>query len=328
MPASDTANLITSLVIPSRVAVSDISDPLFVHKKVCVQLLRLDQTDPLLSGNKAFKLIPNLLIARGAGFDTVLSFGGAYSNHIHALAEAGHRFNFQTIAVIRGDDGQPDSPTLQFAVSRGMRLIRVSRQEYRRRNEAQFIEQLKDTLGAFYLIPEGGANEAGLRGSKQLASVIDNSLVSEWPDEIVLACGTGATMAGLISGIAEKYAAGSMRQGSPLPFIRGIAVLKQGEFLRSDIARYLQTLHASDTAGLNWEIETSYHWGGYARFPADLAKFMSDFEREQNILLDPVYTAKMMSAIYQRVAADQYKPGSRLLLLHTGGLQGRKARAD
>lgn len=329
MPAGDTPGLITELVVPTRVPVSDLPDALFADKKVSVQMLRLDQTDPVLSGNKAFKLIPNLLSASAAGFDTVLSFGGAYSNHIHALAEAGQRFNFKTIAVIRGDDGQGDSHTLKFAVARGMRLIRVSRQEYRRRNDAGFIRELTQSLGSFYLIPEGGANNAGVRGSMQLAAVIRHSLVSQWPHEILLACGTGTTMAGLIAGLATSD---PRSFASHVPFVRGIAVLKQGGFLRTDINQYLQSFLTSSSPTVNehtnWDVETSYHWGGYARFPDELAAFVQNFERTHNILLDPVYTAKLMSALYQRIGQGLYPAGTRLLVLHTGGLQGRMPGQD
>lgn len=316
MPAGDTPQRITELVLPSCAPVSEIADGLFAKKNIYVQLLRLDQIDPELGGNKAFKLIPNIIRARASGHNTLLSFGGAYSNHLHALAEAGHRFNFKTIGVVRGDDGQEDSHTLKFAVSKGMQLIRVSRQDYRRRNEAEFIAELAARLGQFYLIPEGGANDAGRNGSAQLASVILNSLLSDMPDEILLPCGTGTTMAGLIAGLLALPI-------SNRPFVRGVAVLKQGEFLRSGIADYLQTLTDSNPTDCNWVLDTQYHWGGYARFPAQLAVFVREFERTHKIMLDPVYTAKMMSAFYQRVTEGMYKPGSRILLVHTGGLQGR-----
>jgi 1-aminocyclopropane-1-carboxylate deaminase len=322
MPAGDGPDLITELVIPSSAPVSDVADEFFSEQDLSVKLLRLDLIDPVLSGNKAFKLIPNLVAARTAGFDTVLSFGGAYSNHIHALAEAGQRFGFKTIGVIRGDDGQADSHTLRFAASRGMRFIRVSRQDYRRRADTQYIDQLRALLGEFYLIPEGGANETGVRGSMQLASVINTSLHGCWPDEILLACGTGTTMAGLIAGIGEMRAK-KLLSNTITPFIRGVAVLKQGEFLRDDINGYLQDLSAPEFDLPEWAIETGYHYGGYARFPETLATFVQGFEQKHGILLDPVYTAKLMSAVYQRSATGLCRPGTRLLLLHTGGLQGR-----
>jgi 1-aminocyclopropane-1-carboxylate deaminase len=323
MPTGNTSPRIADLVIPPDAAVSVLSDALFSDKKVSVQLLRLDQIDPVLSGNKAFKLIPNLVLARVAGFDTVLSFGGAYSNHIHALAEAGQRFKFKTIGVIRGDDGQADSHTLQFASSRGMKLVRVSRQDYKRRDDAHFLSNLSATLGDFYLIPEGGANEVGMRGSMQLASVIKHSLFQDWPDEIVLACGTGTTMAGLIAGLGQHGCQCAVSCVGNLPMVRGIAVLKQGDFLRRNVLCHLQNLQAPACCAVKWQIETRYHCGGYAKCPAELISFMQDFERKHNILLDPVYTAKLMSAVYQRIAADLYEPGTRLLLIHTGGLQGR-----
>lgn len=300
-----------SELLSSAVVVSDLPDPLFKSKGVQVQLLRLDQIDPVLSGNKPFKLIPNLQRARAEGFDTVLSFGGAYSNHIHALAEAGQRFGFNTIAVIRGDDGQPDSHTLTFARARGMKLLRVSRQQYRRRDEPLFIEQLHAEHGDFYLIPEGGANQVGVEGCMQLATLI-RGLEQPPYHEIVLACGTGSTLAGLVAGLRAET------------FVRGIAVLKGAEFLRADVAAWLTQLTAPGSIRASaWAVETVYHWGGYGRYPAPLAEFIRQQEQQSAVLFDPVYTAKLISAVYQRVAADCYAPGTRLLVLHTGGLQGR-----
>lgn len=328
MPAGDSPNLITALAFPDHVAVSAIADMRLQQRNITLQVLRLDQIDPLLSGNKIFKLVPNLIQARANGLDTVLSFGGAYSNHLHALAEAGYRFGFNTIAVVRGDDGQPDSHTLRFAASRGMRLIRVSRQQYRRRHDADFISELTQTCGDFYLIPEGGANEAGSRGCMSLAEIVVNSLQAsagsgDLPHEILLPCGTGTTMAGLIAGLTQLQASGNCLPRDWHPYVRGIAVLKQGEFLQQDIARTLRVLQGEVATTSRWRVETTFHWGGYARFPPALAAFVQEFEAAQGILLDPVYTAKMLSAVFQRVEDGCYADGTRLLLLHTGGLQGR-----
>lgn len=326
MPAGDSENpvICPDPAVVHQAAVSDIADSLFARHQVSVEMLRLDQTDALLNGNKPFKLIPNLQQARAAGYDTVLSFGGAFSNHIHALAEAGRRFGFKTIAVIRGDDGQALSHTLQFAAAAGMRLIFVSRQQYRRRHDADFIAELKATVGNVYVIPEGGANDLGVHGSMQLATVIANSLPPDAAvDEVLLACGTGTTMAGLIAGL-QRYP-----DATPAPFVRGIAVLKQGEFLHTDVARFIAMLNPAAAArAVSWHVETSLHWGGYARFPPALAAFMREFEHNHGILLDPVYTVKLVSAVYHRVAQGLYQPGSRLLLLHTGGLQGRGERCN
>lgn len=333
MPAGETSSVITGLTLPGCVPVSAISDPRLRRHDIRMHVLRLDLIDPVLSGNKVFKLIPNLIHAKAAGFNTVLSFGGAYSNHLHALAEAGQRFGVNTIAVVRGDDGQPDSHTLQFARSRGMRLIRVSRQDYRRRRDADFIAELRQRCGEFYLLPEGGGNVIGSQGCMQLATVMMDSLqnsgaLSGLPDEILLPCGTGTTMAGLIAGLGALHTCSVLPAAQRLPHVCGIAVLKQGQVLLRDINNTLTQLGPLAASVPPWSLETSYHWGGYAKYPQVLADFVRQFEAEQGFLLDPVYTAKMVSAAFDRVESGLYPPGTHLLLLHTGGLQGRLPLMD
>jgi 1-aminocyclopropane-1-carboxylate deaminase len=296
--------------LPDTVPVTALHDPLITQAGISVDVLRLDLIDPVLNGNKPFKLIDNLAQAKAQGHRRVLSFGGAWSNHIHAMAEAGYREGLETVAVIRGDDpAAQNTATLDFAVARGMRLIRVSRADYRRRHEPEFLVQLQDQHGPFYLIPEGGANAAGVKGCQQLAGLIRRS-APHWPDEIALACGTGATLAGLVAGLHV--------QATPA-LVRGVAVLKGADFLHQDIRRWLP----AELVMGNWALETAFHFGGYACYPAPLREFVSDFESRHGMLLDPVYTAKLFAAVYQRVQDGCYRAGTRLLLVHSGGLQGR-----
>jgi len=306
----------TVLKQPLQVTISDISDPLFDERGVSVKLLRLDLTDPMLNGNKPFKLFPNIEHARRLGHQTLLSFGGAWSNHIYALAYAGCRYGFKTIGVIRGDDGQTLTKTLTFARSCGMTLVTVSRQDYRRRHSAEFIDSLRLRHGDFYMIPEGGANLPGVAGCKMLAEVVDRSLCGRVVDEIVLACGTGTTLAGLVAGISELH-------GADMPYVRGIAVLKGAGFLRTEIKTWLDLVSQIDVAD-KWSLETDYHCGGYARFPEYLSQFVQEFEARNAILLDPVYTSKALFAVYERLRQGRYRRGAVILVMHTGGLQGRQ----
>ncbi|MDP3516639.1 MAG: pyridoxal-phosphate dependent enzyme [Pseudohongiella sp.] len=301
--------------LPPTAPIALLADPLLTARGVDVYMLRLEQTDAVLSGNKPFKLFPNLDVARSIGQGTVLSFGGAWSNHIHALAEAGRRFGFRTIGVIRGDDGMTPTNTLIFAKSCGMTLVPVSRQDYRRRHTQEYIEELRQTHGDFYLIPEGGGNLEGVAGCQKLAQVIHRSLEGRRIDEIVLACGTGTTLAGLVSGLHQHLETAK-------PFVRGIAVLKGAGFLNADIRGWLYRLGANMVAD-SWTLETDFHCGGYGRCPPALMQFMKEFEYTHGILLDPVYTGKLMYAVYQRIELGLYKPGAQILVIHTGGLQGR-----
>lgn len=305
----------TAFEPPQIAPVVQLAEPLFLSQGVSVYMLRLEQTDAVLSGNKPFKLFPNLEMARLTGHNTVLSFGGAWSNHIHALAEAGRRFGFKTFGVIRGDDGMPLTQTLTFAQHCGMTLLRVSREDYRRRDTPEFIDGLRHTHGDFYLIPEGGANLLGVTGCRKLAPLIQRSLEGRRIDEIVLACGTGTTLAGLVSGLHQSM-------GSAMPHVRGIAVLKGAGFLNRDIKTWLERADTPDVAD-GWTLETDYHWGGYGRCPPALMQFMRDFECKHGIALDSVYTAKMVSAVFQRIEQGLVEPGKQILLIHTGGLQGR-----
>jgi len=293
--------------LPDTVPVTPLADPLFTRADVRVDVLRLDLLDPVLSGNKPFKLIHNLAQAKAQGHTRILSFGGAWSNHIHALAEAGYRAGIEVVAVIRGQEEEVSTATLDFALSRSVKLLKVTRADYRRRRDNDFLESLRRQVGDFYLIPEGGANAEGVAGCTHITSLIQQSL-AQMPDEILLACGTGTTLAGVVTGLHERHCQ---------TFVRGIAVLKGAGFLATEIQRWLPACIST------WAVETDYHWGGYARFPAALQRFVQDFERMHPLLLDPVYTAKLFAAVYQRVQDGYYRPGTHLLLVHSGGLQGR-----
>ncbi|WP_299732900.1 pyridoxal-phosphate dependent enzyme [uncultured Endozoicomonas sp.] len=285
---------------------------------VRLDMLRLDQLDPLVSGNKWYKLKHNLSAAKVQEKATILSFGGAWSNHIHALAAAGHRFGLSTIGVIRGEPIEEHghlSSMLTDAASWGMTLRFLSRSDYRNKNDPEVIQQLLSRFGLrkedVYIVPEGGSNSLGVMGCQEILSA--SQIPSNHYDEVWLACGTGATLSGVALAANDRL---------PGTRVMGVAVLKGADFLKNDIHHF--TKNSLD----NWTLLTDYHHGGYARTSKELLAFIRSFEQETGILLDPVYTGKLMFALYRSVLdsvenTELYR-NKRLLVVHTGGLQGRR----
>jgi 1-aminocyclopropane-1-carboxylate deaminase len=290
--------------IPST-PLQKIEDEFLFKYKINLYVKREDLNDPELSGNKLHKLKYNLLKAREDNHETLLTFGGAYSNHIYAVAAAGKRFSFNTIGIIRGEEHLPLNPTLKFAKNCGMKIVYMNRSTYRNKTTDQIITQLKEKFGRFCLIPEGGTNELALKG----CSEIINSLHINF-DFICTACGTGGTIAGLISGLKKGQKA------------IGFAVLKGAEFLNKDIKKLLG-LYKMNCLN-NWEIKMDYHFGGYAKFTPELIDFINNFESNTNIKVEPVYTGKMFFGIYDMIKNHHLPEGSTIVALHTGGLQGLK----
>lgn len=277
----------------------EIDDELFIRKKIKLYIKRDDLIDQHLSGNKFFKLKYNLLEAADNNFRTLLSFGGAYSNHIYSLAYAGKKFGFKTIGIIRGEEHIPLNPTLYFAKQCGMELFYLSRSDYRKKYSDDIINQLHKEFGDFYLIPEGGSNELAVKGCSEIPSRIDLD-----NDCLFCACGTGGTLAGIINGVNRKTK------------VIGIAVLRNASFLIDEVKR----LSCSDNS--NWEILLNYHFGGYAKFNSELIDFIKTFNEKFKIQLEPIYTGKLLYAIYDLARNDFFKPGSKIVAYHSGGLQG------
>ncbi len=290
-----------NLQLPSPL--QEIKDPLFEQKEIRLFMKREDLIHPVVSGNKWRKLKYNLLKAKAEGHTTVLSFGGAYSNHIHALALAAHSYGLKAIGVIRGEELLPLNETLSYAKSCDMKLHFVSREEYKRKNEVDFLSQLNKTFGPYYLIPEGGCNEEGVKGCAEIIDEIDITF-----DVICTACGTGTTMAGLIVSLPEHKKA------------IGFSALKGGDFLYAEINQLLSEENRKKKD--NWQIQTAYHFGGYAKWNKDLLLFIESFEKKHAIQLDQIYTGKMMYGLYDLIAKDFFSKGATLVALHTGGLQG------
>ena len=270
---------------------------------VSVTVRREDLVHPAISGNKLHKLRYNLEEARSRGYDTLLSFGGAYSNHIHATAWAGREAGFRTLGIIRGERPQPLNPTLADAVEWGMQLRFVDRLNYRRKYQLDLLREIEMESGPFFLIPEGGSNALAVKGCAELG----RSIGEEW-DYICLPCGTGGTLAGVAAGLTEGLCA------------LGFPVLRNEAELRTKLPE-LQYAYGAPRRD-NWQLITGYEFGGYARFDWTLIRFINWFRTAYRIPLDPVYTGKLFYGVCDRIAHGYFPRGSRILLLHTGGLQG------
>ena len=289
---------------------------------VNLYVLRLDLMHPWVNGNKWFKLKYNLLEAKEKNFTTLLTFGGAYSNHIYETAAAGNLFGFRTIGVIRGEQRLPLNPTLSFAVQQGMQLVYLNRQTYRQHNTPALEEYLQQRFGEVFIIPEGGSNLNGVRGCTEIVGDAMPTVVTELCrsaayafDHICVACGTATTLAGIALSLNHKQ--------------RAIAfpVLKNGSFLAQEIESLLTNYLASGlpspyTSPADWELVCDYHFGGYAKVNEELLLFSQQFREEHGVPLDYVYTAKMFYGVMDLLKQGFFCKGDSLLLVHTGGLQG------
>lgn len=267
------------------------------HQRISIK--RLDLIHPQISGNKFFKLKYNLLAARQQGFEKVLTFGGAYSNHIAATAFAAHKFGFQSLGMIRGEElaQRPLNPTLATAQQFGMQLEFISRNAYRQKDQPDFLQHLQQQYPDFYLIPEGGTNALAVQGCREILTAEDAQF-----DLICCAVGTGGTFAGLIEASQQHQQ------------LLGFSALK-GDFLTHEVAQL--------TTKRNWRILDNYCCGGYAKTTPELIQFIQTFEQRYNIPLEQVYTGKMLRGIFDLIDQDKIGPDQKILLIHTGGLQGR-----
>jgi len=266
---------------------------------IAVTIKREDLLHPVVSGNKFRKLKYNLLQAKAENKKTLLTFGGAFSNHIAAVAFAAQEQGLQSIGIIRGDelrDKIDSNPTLQFAQECGMQFEFVSREEYRLKSESSFLDELKQQFGDFYLVPEGGTNALAIEGCQEILTEEDRNF-----DYVCCAVGTGGTISGIIN--------------SALPHqkVLGFPALK-GDFLQDEIRIFVQNE--------NWELLTDYHFGGYGKINEDLIAFINQFYIDTQIPLDPVYTGKMVFGVMDLIQKNYFPAHSNILLIHTGGLQG------
>ena len=270
--------------------------------KVRLFIKREDLLHPVISGNKWRKLKYNLIAAKEAKETTLLTFGGAYSNHIHAVAGAAIEYGFKSIGIIRGEEHLPLNPTLQDAQTMGMQFHYLDRATYRLKETVAVIESLTKNFGQFYLIPEGGTNELALEGAAEIVTGIEKDY-----DYFCLACGTAGTATGIISGLAGEAQ------------VIGFSVLK-GDFHQQEVKNWLSKIGQAELS--NWQINTEYHFGGYAKYDLRLIRFINDFKNQFDIRLDPIYTGKMLYGVVDLIARGEFPMNSRVLAIHTGGLQG------
>jgi 1-aminocyclopropane-1-carboxylate deaminase len=281
-----------------------IDDPLLENYAVNVWLKRDDLLHPIVSGNKWRKLKYNLNEALSQGADTIISMGGTYSNHLHTLAYVGNILNLKTIGIIRGERPTPLTPTLLDMESWAMELRFITRSDYRHYRNYKHGFDVPGLKSNQYWLPEGGANRLALRGVEELVDEIDIPY-----DTLCVACGTGATLAGLINAVSKQVS------------VLGFAALKNADFLQSDVQSLLSVkCHL-------WKIFHDYHHGGFAKLTPELALFMTEFEQKTSIPLEPVYTGKMLYGLYDLIAKGYFKPGQRIVAVHTGGLQGKRGCA-
>lgn len=294
-PAADTA---------ATAPVQEVVNPLLKKHKIRFFVKREDLLHPHISGNKWRKLKYNLEDARQQEHTTLLTFGGAYSNHISAVAAAGKEFGFRTIGIIRGEEHFPLNPTLSFAREQGMQFQYMDRSMYREKNKPAVLSQLREIFGSFYLIPEGGTNAEAVKGCAEMINDFDTAGY----DFICAPCGTGGTLAGIIAGLNHR------RQ------VLGFPVLKGGSFLKKEIDGLTEAYNGKTYH--NFQLITDYHFKGYAKWTPELINFINIYRDTTGIPLDPVYTGKMFYGLNDLISKNYFLPGRRILAIHTGGLQG------
>ncbi|KGL59463.1 MULTISPECIES: 1-aminocyclopropane-1-carboxylate deaminase/D-cysteine desulfhydrase [unclassified Polaribacter] len=278
--------------------------PVLEEKKVELFIKREDLIHPYVSGNKFRKLKYNLQEAKKLKKKALFTYGGAFSNHIVATAVAGKIAGFKTFGIIRGDElGKKleqtleENATLREAHKNGMKFQFVSREQYRQKLSFGFVEKMKNKWGDFYVIPEGGTNCLAVDGCEEILNKEDSEF-----NYICSAVGTGGTISGLINASKKNQK------------IIGFPALK-GNFLSEEIKKYVGRKK-------NWSLQKAYHFGGYAKYDEELITFINNFTAETGILLDPIYTGKMLFGILDLVKKDMFSEGTKILAIHTGGIQG------
>jgi len=264
--------------------------PLLTEKQVSLFIKREDLIHPIISGNKYRKLKYNIEKAKEEGKSTLLTFGGAFSNHIAATACAAKENGFKSIGIIRGEElvfKWQENPTLVQAKEFGMQLKFVSRTDYREKHLPHFVEKLKAEFDDFYLLPEGGTNDLAVKGCMEILAKNDSSF-----DVVTCCVGTGGTIAGIINSSSSSQQ------------VLGFPALK-GDFLKGDISKFAKKK--------NWKLQTDYNFGGYAKISEELIGFINYFQEETQIAVDPIYTAKMIFGIHDMVKKGMFRPKTSIL---------------
>lgn len=272
-------------------SIVELVSPLLSSKRVRLMIQREDMNDKDCMGNKWWKLKYNLKKAIELKKDTVLTFGGAYSNHIVATASACQRLGLNSIGIIRGEALSKQNPTLKKAADFGMTFKFVDRQQYRLKDQIDWHQHFENC----YVVPEGGTNQLAVKGCSEMLQD------SEF-DIVCVPVGTGGTLSGVVNTLKDHQ------------FAIGFSSLKGGDFLNETIEKYVDSK--------NWKLNSDYHFGGYAKVSEELIDFMNQFKKQHSIVLDPIYTAKMFYGIFDIVKRDLIPPNSTILAIHTGGTQG------
>lgn len=282
--------------------IQPISREWYQSKVAEIAVLRLDVVHKDVSGNKWYKLRYNIQHCIDNNIDTILSFGGGYSNHLAATAAMAKLAGLKSVGVVRGNYPQLTT-TLQFCIDNGMQLRAVAHEEYKRKNSEEMLGRFAEQFPGAFIIPEGGANHLGREGTKDIAGMIPSGYT-----HVAVSVGTGTTLAGLANAlpIGTKVA--------------GFAPMKGGAYLNEEVSEWIE-----DDKKSSYHIYDNWHFGGFGKHTDELLHFMNDFHKEENIPLDKVYTAKMMFGIRQQVLDGVYPADARILCIHTGGLQGNKS---
>lgn len=283
-----------SIIIEDRhISVTTVS---VAHPSIRLDLLRLDLVHPVISGNKWFKLKYNLQTAKELGYKKILTFGGAYSNHLIATAAAAHYFGLESIGIVRGFHAKENqTPTLQDCSAYGMQLEFVSKEEYAQKENTDWLGQLSRKHPETYIIPEGGNNAYGVKGCEEIVKHIPAGYT-----HIAVSLGSGATFTGLRNATDENI------------MMLGFVPMKNGAYLENEI-------HPSKG---NWRLTDAYHFGGFGKWNNELIVFMNVFYQSNKIPLDVVYTAKMLFGLQELIAQNYFPQNANILAIHTGGLQG------
>lgn len=286
-------------------ALSKLSNDFVGKKNLEIFMLRFDEIHPVISGNKLFKLIYFLEEAKKSGRKKIITFGGAYSNHLAATAFACKELKIKSVGIVRGEKPKALSPTLLFCVENEMQLEFISRDSYKKINEKEFLKEIENKYGEHTLIPEGGFSIKGKEG----AALIHRYFAAKTFTHVCLPVGTATTFAGLVDSNKNETE------------IMGFSVLKN----LNDIEKKFKELKVDPQK--KYSFIGDYHFGGYAKKNKELLSFMKSFFQENKIELDFVYTAKMMFGVKDLIQKNYFPEGSKILCIHTGGLQGNSSLA-
>ncbi len=279
------------------------SGPFTYEPQITLTIRRLDLIHPVSGGNKWFKLQYNLKKFFKGNYSQMVTFGGAFSNHIAAVAQAGYDFGFATIGIIRGEKSEPLNKTLSQAVNNGMKLIFVSRSDYRKKSEELFLKNIVSHFDTSFILEEGGSNSEGVKGCAEIVFKDDEKFT-----HIAVACGTGTTAAGILTAMHSNQN------------LIGFSVLRDQGKLETSISEQLLDSGVKNNFA-NWHIEHNFHFGGYAKTTEELNNFCNDFYSRKGILIEPVYTGKLFYGLEKMIAEGKFPEGSKILAIHTGGLQ-------